>query len=108
VFAVPGNITSHLSIGPKRLIQQRAHPILKADDVLEVIAPHLLQPQPPLVHITNPKEMKIIELIGRGISSRDELQRQSGFKAGEFASLLTMLELNGTLYNPSPNHWAIK
>jgi DNA processing protein len=108
VFAVPGNITSHLSIGPNRLIQQGAHPILKVDDILEIIAPHLLHSQIPIVRITNPKEMKIIELIRRGIGNRDELQQQSGLSAGEFASLLTMLELNGTLYNPSPNQWGIK
>jgi DNA processing protein len=108
VFAVPGNITSHLSIGPNRLIQQGAHPVLKADDILEVIAPHLLKSQPELVMGSNSAEIKILQLIQNGIRNSDELHRQSKLSAIDFTTTLTMLELNGTIYNLGGNMWALK
>lgn len=108
VFAVPGNITSMLSVGPNRLIQQGAQPLLSADDVLEVIAPHLLQPQTTLALGSNPAETKIIELLQRGVRKGNELQQQSGLSASTFASTLTLLELNGIIHNLSANQWSLK
>lgn len=40
VFAVPGPITSLLSAGPNKLLQQGAHVALEAQDILNVIAPY--------------------------------------------------------------------
>lgn len=42
VFAVPSNITSPMSAGPNRLIGQGAHPMTNVEDILQVIAPHLM------------------------------------------------------------------
>ena len=108
VFAVPGNITSLLSIGPNRLIQQGAHPVLKAEDILAVIAPHLLQPQTELALGANPAEIRIIELLQQGIRDAEELQRQSSLSASEFATTLTMLEINGDIRQLGGNQWGMK
>ena len=43
VFVVPGNITSPLSAGCNALLKQGATPVTSADDVLDGIAPELLQ-----------------------------------------------------------------
>jgi DNA processing protein len=107
VFAVPGNITSHLSIGPNRLIQQGAHPVLSADNILEIIAPHLLQPQTALALGSNPAEISIIQLLQEGIHDGDELRQRSGLSAPEFATSLTMLELNKVIRNSHANYWVI-
>ncbi len=40
VFAVPGNITSRKSIGPNRLIQDGATPLLGIDDILAGLSQH--------------------------------------------------------------------
>jgi DNA processing protein len=107
VFAVPGNITSLLSIGPNRLIQQGAHPVLGADDILEVIAPHLLQPQTSFPLGSNPAETKIIKLLQQGTRSNDELQQQSRLSTSEFASTLTMLEINKVIRSSGSNQWML-
>jgi DNA processing protein len=107
VFAVPGNITSLLSIGPNRLIQQGAHPLLSADDVIEVVAPHLLQPQAALPLGSNPAETMIIDLLQKGIRETGTLQQQSGLNASEYASTLSMLELQGTIRSVSVNQWTL-
>lgn len=108
VFAVPGNITSMLSVGPNRLIRQGAQPLLSADDVLEVIAPHLLQPQTVLALDSNSSEAKIIELLQQGVRKADELQQKSELNTSEFASTLTMLEINGVIRSPGGNQWVLQ
>jgi DNA processing protein len=107
VFAVPGNITSLLSIGPNRLIQQGAHPLLSADDVIEVVAPHLLQPQAALPLGSNPAETMIIDLLQKGIRETGTLQQQSGLNASEYASTLSMLELQGIIRSVGVNQWTL-
>ncbi len=97
VFAVPGPITSLLSAGPNRLIQQGARVALSADDILQVIAPHLIAGQTKFVFGNTPLETKIIELIQGGVRNGEELQKQAGVSSSEFLQALTMMELNGTI-----------
>ena len=107
VFAVPGPITSLLSAGPNRLLQQGAHVALSADDVLNVIAPHLVAGQRKFVFGNTPLEVKIIELIQQGIRSGDELLEKSEAGASQFLEALTMMELNGTVRAIGGNRWTI-
>jgi len=108
VFVVPGNITSLLSIGPNRLLQQGAHPALSVDDILEIIAPHLLKDAPEPVIGSNPAETRILKLIQSGVRNGDQLQEQSKLEASEFSQALTMLEINGDIRALSGNQWTIR
>ncbi|TAL15175.1 DNA-protecting protein DprA [Patescibacteria group bacterium] len=108
VFAVPGNITSPLSAGCNGLIKQGAAPITSAEDVLEVIALDLLQPQQSLALGSTPLETKIIQLIQSGIRDGDQIQEESGFDASEFSQALTMLELGGTIRALGGNQWTLR
>lgn len=108
VFVVPGNITSPLSAGCNNLIKQGAHPITCVEDVLEIIAPNLLQPQSMLALGANPQESIIIELLQSGIRDGDELQYQSSIDASEFAQTLTMMEINGTIRGLGGNQWTLR
>lgn len=107
VFAVPGNITSPMSVGPNRLLQQGAHPALEANDILQVIAPHLLQAQTTLNLGGNPVEIKIIDLLKEGVRDGDALQSASGFEASEFSQAITMLEIGGLIRGLGNNKWTI-
>jgi len=107
VFAVPGPITSLLSAGPNRLLQQGAHVALSANDILEVIAPHLIAGQKKFVFGNTPLETKIIKLIQQGIRSGDELLIQSEASASDFSEALTMMELNGTVRALGANQWTV-
>lgn len=108
VFVVPGNITSPLSAGCNNLIKQGAHPITSADDVLEIIAPDLLNPQVSLALGNNPLESKIISLLQSGIRDGDQLQNKSGVTASEFSQSLTMMEINGIIRALGGNQWTLK
>jgi DNA processing protein len=107
VFAVPGPITSLLSAGPNRLLQQGAHVATSAEDILQVIAPELVAGQKKFVFGNTPLEARIIELIQQGVREGDELLKQSQAEASEFSQALTMMELHGTVRSLGGNIWTL-
>jgi len=107
VFAVPGPITSPLSIGPNTLIKQGAHPVVSVDDIIEVIAPHLIEPQQ-LSLPTDPSEYAIVSLISQGVYRGQDIQTKSGLDASQFAQTLTMLEIQGVIRPLGNNQWTLK
>lgn len=106
IFAVPGAITSLVSAGPNRLIQQGAHVVLSADDVLNVVAPQLVQ-QHPLPIGDTPLQNKILKLITSGVRDGDELLRRSEAGDSEFLQEITMMELHGVIRHLGANRWTI-
>lgn len=108
VFVVPGNITSPLSAGCNALLKQGATPITCAEDVLEVIAPDLLNPQSSLALGNTPLETTIITLLQSGIRDGDQLLVESGAKASDFSTTLTMMEISGTIRALGGNQWTLK
>lgn len=108
VFVVPGNITSPLSAGCNSLIKQGAIPITSSGDVLEIIAPKLLDPQTILALGNNPLESKIINLLQSGVRSGEVLQAKSGAPASEFSQALTMMEIDGTIRALGGNQWTLR
>jgi DNA processing protein len=108
IFAVPGNITSPLSAGCNQLIKQGATPVTCVEDILEVIAPQLLQPQTQLALGDNPNQTCLIQLLQSGVRDGDDLQAQSKISASEFATELTMMELNGLICSLGGNQWTLK
>jgi DNA processing protein len=98
IFAVPGPITSLLSAGPNRLLQQGAQVALSAADILSVVAPEVQPTQTLLPLGDTPFEAQIIHYIQQGSATSDELARQFSDKTtAELLQTLTMMELKGTL-----------
>jgi DNA processing protein len=108
VFVVPGNITSPLSAGCNALLKQGAHPATRAEDILEIIAPHLLSRQTTLSLGNTPLETTIIGLLKSGVRDGDELQVRSAAAATDFATSLTMMEIDGTIRALGGNQWTLK
>lgn len=108
VFVVPGNITSPLSAGCNALLKQGAHPITCAEDVLEIIAPGLLQSQASLALGSTPLETAIIQLLQNGIRDGDELFQQASSSVSDFSATITMMEINGTIRALGGNQWTLR
>lgn len=102
VYAVPGNITSVLSIGPNRLIQQGAIPLLSAADIIGEDEAHLQQDTQ-----HTPNESIIISLLQNGVHDNDELQQQSSLATDVYLYTMTLLELSGTITRHGTN-WQLK
>lgn len=107
VFAVPGNITSPMSVGPNRLIQQGAHPVTSVGDVLQILAPHLVEAQMTLNLGGNPMEIHLIDLLQSGLRDGEALHKASGLSASDFSQTLTMLEIQGLIRGLGGNQWTI-
>ena len=109
VFAVPGPITSLLSAGPNKLLQQGAHVALRAEDILQIIAPELLDVkttrQTRLILGDTPAETAIITLIQKGTRDGEVLQKKSQLSASEFLQTLTIMELKGSIRALGANQW---
>ena len=111
VFAVPGNITSPLSAGCNALLKQGALVATTATDILDVIAPSTTQSATdqavtPLGE--TPAENTIIDLLRAGLRDGDQLQQQSGLTPADFATVLTMLEINGVIKPLGANNWTLR
>lgn len=111
VFAIPGNITSPLSAGCNALLKQGAYPATTATDILDAIAPSAIQSATNQAIVPlgeTPAENTIIDLLRAGLRDGDQLQQQSGLNPADFATALTMLEINGVIKPLGANNWALR
>lgn len=111
VFAVPGNITSPLSAGCNALLKQGALVATTATDILDVIAPSATQSATDQAIIPlgeTPAENTIIDLLRAGLRDGDQLQQQSDLNPADFATALTMLEINGVIKPLGANNWTLR
>lgn len=110
VFAVPGPITSPQSVGPNRLIQQGAHPVLSVDDILAVIAPQLLtdvgMSQSPSYAYTGDARI-ILALIESGTNHGEALLASSQLTPSAYFTTMTLLEVDGAIRSIGGNRWAL-
>jgi len=92
VLAVPGEITSGLSIGTNALLKLGAAPVTSASDVLELYGVVSAEPRRPSL---GPVADVLLSRLQDSALTADELARSSGVDAGESAAALVELELSG-------------
>lgn len=101
VFAVPGPITSPYSWGPNFLILQGAHPVLKAENILDELGikqPSLIKPTTRDSGKTDSDDPILAYLSTHPIPV-DELVRKSGQPAHIVNTRLTALEIEKRVKN---------
>lgn len=103
VFAIPGSIHNPLARGCHLLIRQGAKLVETAEDILEELAPQLraaLEKGPAILPEQATAEVdehqaQLLDCLGEGPSSVDQLVARSGLTAEMVSSMLLMLELQG-------------
>jgi len=96
VLAVPGPITSPLSIGCNRLIQHGAKPALGLRDVLEEYGQTFdAAPASTLPNDLTDAERSMLDILGLGLEHVDEVANRFGRPASETLAVLTALEIRG-------------
>lgn len=92
VFAVPGEITSGLSVGTNDLLRQGATPLLAVADVLDVLGlAHAPRQRQELSSIAS----EVLTLLGDSARETDGLTRATGRTSAEVGAALVELELAG-------------
>ena len=107
VYAVPGNISSPMSAGCNKLIEQGATPIVDIEAFIEQIAPREAKFSQPLLLAQTTEEQTILDLIQSGVNDGDELQVKSKLSATAYATTMTMLELRGVIRALGANLWSL-
>ena len=104
VYALPGPITSELSRGTNRLIQQGAKLILGPEDILE---DSQLEPKLIDFSVLSSDEEKIILLLKERTLHIDEIFRETTLEFGVLTALLLQLELKGYLQRLAGSYYTL-
>jgi DNA processing protein len=94
VYAVPGEITSSLSVGSNALLRLGATPLTHAADVLESYGISEAVPPEPIL---GDGAAAVLERVRESPAGADELARATAFDASRLSVLLTELELAGVI-----------
>jgi DNA processing protein len=98
VYAVPGNITVHNSNGTNRLIQDGAHPVLSAGDILDLMEVDritaFVQARRALPDLTGP-EKAVYSCLSHDPQHIDEIVQCCKLPVHEVSSTMTLLQLKG-------------
>ncbi|MDO8505119.1 MAG: DNA-processing protein DprA [bacterium] len=97
VFTVPGDITRDTSKGPNNLLKMGAHPVLSADDILDILNLHDLKTtlEAKKIIADDPIEEAILTHITDAPIHIDELVAKTKLGAGPLSSSLTLMEMKG-------------
>ena len=105
VFAVPGNITSPLSIATNRLIKSGAYPLTSSRDILQHLGLEAAPRSRP--QGATPAEQALLDLLYAGESVGSILLAKSGLAVSAFNQALTMLEITGKIRALGADRWSI-
>ena len=107
VFAVPGNILASQSKGTNKLIQNGAHPLLSASDILQSLnlsrvgqhkAARKILPSDDL-------EAKILEALNAEPLHVDEIRNKTNLPVEKVSATLVMMELKGMVRQVGNMHY---
>jgi DNA processing protein len=97
VFAVPGGIYAPQSKGANRLIRDGAHPLLRFEDILEVLQLNYVQQKQSARSLLpeNANEAKLLQAMADEPQHVDDICAQSGLPIEQVSATLTVMELKG-------------
>lgn len=105
VMAVPGNITSPMSIGTNNLIKSGALAVTSADDIFFALGIDPARHKAQRVFKGSLLEEKALELLRSGVSSQEELALALGIDGSQLGPVLTMLEINAYIRPAGGGFW---
>lgn len=101
VLAVPGLVTSPMSMGPNQLISEGAKPVLCPSDVVEIS----VSKRP--VDLTEAEQIVYNTLVPE-FRTADEITQMTGLTAAEVNTIVTLLEMKGVIINTGAGGFGIK
>jgi DNA processing protein len=108
VMAVPGNITSAMSVACNNLIKTGATPVTEVGDILHELGLRDRGEQTELPLASTAEEAALLKLLMAGVKEGELLHQQSGLPAAEYSQTMTMLEIEGKIRSLGANQWTIR
>ncbi len=106
VMAVPGNITSPLSVGTNQLIKTGATPVTSVTDILRALGLEATEQKKKII-AASAEEAAILDLLQDGAAETEMLLTRSGLDAAIFNQTLTMLEITGKITSIGGGQWVL-
>ena len=98
VFAIPGPITSQLSVAPLKLIESGAKLVTSANDIcMELGVKRGKSEAKKIIKADTKEEQKIIDLLENESLHFDEIVRRLKFEPSFIGSILSVLEIKGII-----------
>lgn len=98
VFAVPGPISSPMSVGPHDLIRDGAFLVTSAEEILEILGKGAQASKgPAMPEGLTPEEQQILAWVGQQPRWAGDLAEGCGLPAGMVQGILTLLEVKGLI-----------
>ncbi len=103
VFAVPGPITSSLSVAPLKLIEKGAKLVTNAEDILKEFriqsSEFRIKTEKAKLQNLSKEELEVIQLLENESFGFDEIVRKLKIDSSKVGSLLSMMEVKGIIKN---------
>jgi len=107
VFAVPGPITSNLSVAPLKLIEKGAKLVTSGDDILKELKissfAKASDGQAKLKNLSK-EELKIMQVLENESLHFDEIVRKLNADPSKIATTLSIMEIKGLIRNSGGNY----
>lgn len=106
VFAVPGGVFSPNSAGTNALLQQGAHPVTEAGDIMEALGfAGLAQSGKSMTVTLTKKEREVFDVIGKQPAELDSIIERTGFETDDLIATLTIMQLKGVVEEKMGGRW---
>jgi DNA processing protein len=107
VYAVPGNVTSPLSIGTNNLIKSgQAGAVTNYHDVLHALGIHNHRASTAATGDT-PEQQRLLDLLAQAVNDGEDLLLRSKLPVPVFNQTLTLLEMSAKIVPLGANRWAL-
>ena len=109
VFAIPGNITSPMSIGTNNLIKQGATSVNQAEDILEILNLQSISKASDknIPEGDNDQEKLILAHLNFEPTHFNDLRKKTTLNPSQLNAALSLMELNGKIKNIGNNEYII-
>ncbi len=110
VFAVPGPITSKMSVGANNLIKEGVPPVTEAADILEVLDIERRKVKVKVESQKKPQDKvqtRILEVLEGSSKHIDMIARETGLSIDKVSSALSLMELSGFVKNYGSGIWGV-
>lgn len=109
VFAVPGPITSSLSVGTMNLIKQGATLVTSVHDILQQLnlAPEASGTAKFIAEAANPAEALVLAILAVQPIHINDIVRSSKLPSQEVLTTLTLMELSGKVKRVEQDMWVL-